>query len=181
MKEAGSLQEAEVEAETEGATEEETEEISEQLNQEETVVMAGDEVDEDQEVTVEGNVIHYIDEDGSVVTMDSASSSDVQYLQDDGTLMSAQSTVIINPDASIVTENSDEQNEAEYVLGDQTPEIMQMDTGEGIQLVRAAGDGTYEVISEEEAALILQNQEQAVEVFDNSPENQVPFFFLCGP
>ncbi|KAJ1528523.1 hypothetical protein ONE63_006929 [Megalurothrips usitatus] len=119
------------------------------------------EVIDENEAIGEGNVIHYIDEDGTVIAMGGTDGTQVQYLQDDGTVL--EPTVIMHPDATIIKSEVEDET-GEYVIEHGGAEIMQMDTGGEIQLVRATGDGTYEVISEEEAALILQNQNQGIEI-----------------
>ncbi|KAK3912527.1 Fez family zinc finger protein 2 [Frankliniella fusca] len=159
------------ESDEEGAVEATPEAEAELMEDGEEII---DQAEEEGEVEGddEGNVIHFINEDGTVVAMDGTEGAQVQYLQDDGTLMEAQPTVIMHPDATIVSENENEHQTGEYILGDPTGEILQMDTGGEIQLVRAKGDGTYEVISEEEAALLLQNQEQSIEILEDSSDVQ---------
>lgn len=125
------------------------------------------------EAMCEGNVIHYLDEEGNIVAMNDVGNTQVQYLQDDGTVVAGEPTVIMHPDGTVTSENDEEHHVEEYVLGDSEHGIMQLDTGEGIQLVRAAGDGTYEVISEEEAALLMQSQDQTIQVLDDNSDVQV--------
>lgn len=128
-------------------------------------------VEDSAEVLAEGNVIHYLDEDGNVVAMDGVGGAEVQFLQDDGTILSGQPTVIMHPDGSVESENDNEHHLEEYVYGVDHG-IMQMDTGGEVQLVRACGNGTYEVISEEEAALLMQSEDQTIEILDDNPEVQ---------
>ena len=133
------------------------------------------ETDVDGEAICENNVIHYLDEDGNVVAMDGngIEGAEVKYLQDDGSMVDGEPTVIMHPDGIVLSENVPAQHASEYVLGGEDQGIMQLDTGDGVQLVRASGDGTYEVISEEEAALLMQSQDQTIEILDDNSDVQV--------
>lgn len=158
---------------TDGEAGGETENEIEAETKVKTSIMDEDESGGDGDVGTEGSIVHYIDEDGTVVAVGGSEESEVQYIQEDGTLLAVQPTVIMHPDASVSKADVEQSAEEEYILGDQAHEIMQMDTGDGIQLVRATGDGTYEVLSQEEAALLLQNQEQSVEIFEDSADVQL--------
>ncbi|XP_026272297.1 uncharacterized protein LOC113202335 isoform X2 [Frankliniella occidentalis] len=170
--EEGGLEVLPEEADEVGAVEVATEVEAEVVEDCEEMDQVEGEGEEEGDVEGEGNVIHYINEDGTVVAMDGTEGAQVQFLEDDGTLMEGQQTVIMHPDATIVSDNENEHQTEEYLIGDPAAEILQMDTGGEIQLVRAKGDGTYEVISEEEAALLLQNQEQAIEILEDNSDVQ---------
>ncbi|XP_034239253.1 serendipity locus protein H-1-like isoform X2 [Thrips palmi] len=121
---------------------------------------------------IESNMMHYVDEDGTLIALDGSEASQIHYVQDDGTLIAAQPTVIVQPGAA--SESGNELHQSEFVVGEHESGILQMETADGeVQLVRATGDGTYELISEEEAALFLQNQAHTIEILEDNSDVQL--------
>lgn len=130
------------------------------------------EIETEDGIKMEPHMMHYVDEDGTLIALDGNDPSQIHYVQDDGTLVAAQPAVIVQPDA--ISESDNDLHSAEYVVGDGESGIMQMETADGeVQLVRATGDGTYELISEEEAALFLQNQAHTIEILEDNSDVQV--------
>lgn len=162
---------ADAEADTDAEAEAEAEAEGEGEPDEETGIEVGDHIKMEPDI-IESNMMHYVDEDGTLIALDGGDASQIHYVQDDGTLVAAQPTVIVEPDAN--SESDNELNQSEYVLGENASGIMQMETEDGeVQLVRATGDGTYEVISEEEAALFLQNQAHTIEILEDNSDVQL--------